>query len=418
MILLKNIDKLVTLKAAASKQARHISDADLDIQIKQSLLVDKGRICWVGDLKKLPKEYKKKIRKEFDLKSKTVMPSFIECHTHTVFAGTRSDEFEMRNQGVSYQEIAARGGGILSTQKALDKASSAELLQLTQKRVNQFVRQGVSVVEIKSGYGLDLKNEIKSLSVLQKLKHAEIVPTFLGAHAIPKTYKDEKEYLEFLKQKVLPEVKKKKLSSRVDIFIEKGFFSKEAAREYLQYCQKLGFKTLIHADQLSLSGGTDLACELGSLSADHVIQLSDVEIQKMAKSEVTAVLLPLADLYMKCAYPQARKLLQAGARVALASDFNPGSCPSQDVMMVGLLARLEMKMTLAEVICAYTLGAAWALDLQKDYGSVEVGKRARFSILSGEVEDLFYSSTNNPISERFFDSNIEKLNSATFLHNL
>ncbi len=418
MILLKNIDKLVTLKAAASKQARHISDADLDIQIKQSLLVDKGRICWVGDLKRLPKEYKKKIRKEFDLKSKTVMPSFIECHTHTVFAGTRSDEFEMRNQGVSYQEIAVRGGGILSTQRALDKASGAELLQLTQKRVNQFVRQGVSVIEIKSGYGLDLKNEIKSLSVLQKLKHAEIVPTFLGAHAIPKTYKDEKEYLEFLKQKVLPEVKKKKLSSRVDIFIEKGFFSKEAAREYLQYCQKLGFKTLIHADQLSLSGGTDLACELGSLSADHVIQLSDVEFQKMAKSEVTAVLLPLADLYMKCAYPQARKLLQAGARVALASDFNPGSCPSQDVMMVGLLARLEMKMTLAEVICAYTLGAAWALDLQKDYGSVEVGKLARFSILSGEVEDLFSSSTNNPISERFFDSKIEKLNSATFLHDL
>lgn len=418
MILLKNIEKLVTLKPASLKQARNVTDADLGIEFKQSLLIEKGRIHWLGDLKKLPKDYRKKIKKEFDLKSKTLMPSFLECHTHTVFAGSRSDEFEMRNQGITYQEIAAKGGGILSTQKALDSVSSSELLRLTQNRVNQFVRQGVAVIEIKSGYGLDLKNEIKSLSVLQKLKHAQIVPTFLGAHAIPKSYKDENAYLDFLKEKVLPEVKKKKLSDRVDIFIEKGFFSKEAAREYLQHCQKLGFKTVIHADQLSLSGGADLACELGSLSADHVIQLSENEIHKMANSEVTAVLLPLADLYMKCAYPPAKKLIEASARVALASDYNPGSCPSQDVMMVGLLARLEMKMSLAQVITAYTLGAAWALDLQQDYGSVEVGKRARFSILNGDLEDLFYSSTNNPISERFFDSKIEKLNSATFLHNL
>lgn len=418
MILLKNIEKLMTLKPASVKGARQINDFDLGVELKKSVLINKGRICWIGDLKKLPNDFKKNIKKEFDLKSKTVIPSFLECHTHTVFAGSRSDEFEMRNQGVSYQEIAAKGGGILSTQKALDKTSSAELLSLTQQRVNQFVRQGVSVVEIKSGYGLDLKNEIKSLSVLQKIKHAEIVPTFLGAHAIPKSYSNEKEYLLFLQQKVLPEIKKKKLSNRVDIFIEKGFFSKESAREYLQYCQNLGFKTLIHADQLSLSGGSDLACELGSLSADHVIQLSDVEIQKMAKSEVTAVLLPLADLYMKCAYPPAKKLIEAGARVALASDFNPGSCPSQDLMMVGLLARLEMKMSLAQVIVAYTLGAAWALDLQQDYGSIEVGKKARFSILSSDWRDLFYSSTSNPISERFFDSKIDKLNSATFLHNL
>lgn len=418
MILLKNIEKLITLKPAALKQGRNIKSQDLGIEAKQSILVDKNHISWMGDLKKIPKELRKKIKKEYDLKTKTVMPSLIECHTHTVFAGSRSEEFEMRNQGVSYQEIAARGGGILSTQKALDKASEKKLLELTQKRVNSFIRQGVSVVEIKSGYGLDLKNEIKSLQVLKKIQHADIIPTFLGAHAIPKSYNNEREYLNFLKEKVLPEVKKKKLAERVDIFIEKGFFSAEAAKEYLMFCQAQGFKTLIHADQLSLSGGTALACELNSLSADHVIQLSEGEIQKMAKSEVTGVLLPLADLYMKCAYPPARRLIEAGARVALASDFNPGSCPSQDVMMVGLLARLEMKMSLPEVIVAYTLGAAWALDLEKKLGSIEVGKKACFAILDGEMEDLFYSSTSNPISERFFDSKLQKLNSATFLQNL
>lgn len=418
MILLRDISKLLTLQGAAQKQARSIQDQDLSISANQAILVDKNRIVWLGDLKKLPKDLKKKIKKEISLKNKTVMPGLVECHTHTVFAGSRSDEFEMRNQGVSYQEIAARGGGILSTQRALDKISEKLLLQQTQGRVNRFIQQGVSVVEIKSGYGLDLKNEIKSLNVLKKIKNAKIIATFLGAHAIPKIYKNEQEYLDFLQTKVLPLVKKKKLAERVDIFIEKGFFSKEVARKYLSYCQDQGFKTVIHADQLSLSGGTTLACELNSLSADHVIQLSEVEIKQVADSEVTCVLLPLADLYMKCAYPPAKKLIEAGARVALSSDFNPGSCPSQDVMMVGLLARLEMKMSLAQVICSYTLGASFALNLQNDFGSIEVGKAANFSILSGEYTDLFYSSTANPITERFYNSKLEKLNSAVFLHNL
>lgn len=409
MILLKNISKLLTLKSAALKRARKTHERDLSIEQNKSLLIEKNKIIWIGDLSRIPKEYKKKIKKDYDLKNKTVMPGLIECHTHSVFSGSRSQEFELRNQGVSYQEIAARGGGILSTQNAVDKASPKELLRLTQNRVNQFIRQGVSVIEIKSGYGLDLKNEIKCLETLKKLKGAEVVPTFLGAHAIPKNHLDENEYLDFLKFKVLPQVKKKKLARRVDIFIEKGFFSKEAAKNYLRYCQEQGFQIVIHADQLSLSGGTLLANELGAISADHIIQISENEIQCLAQSEVTGVLLPLADLYMKCAYPPARQLIDAGARVALATDFNPGSCPSQDVMMVGLLARLEMKMSLPEVISAYTLGAAWALGLESYYGSIEQGKAANFSILSGDYQELFYSSTSNPITERFYNSKLEKL---------
>ncbi|MCK6597067.1 MAG: imidazolonepropionase [Bdellovibrionaceae bacterium] len=414
MILLKDAKEILSLQGAALKKGRGIKNEDLSVLKNHSLIVDKEKICWIGELKKLPSDFKKKIKKEISLKNKVLMPTLIECHTHTVFAGSRSAEFEMRLQGASYQEISANGGGILSTQKAIDLISKAQLLNLTQKRVNQFVKQGVSVVEIKSGYGLDLKNEIKSLEILKQIENALVIPTFLGAHAVPKSFSSEQEYLNFLKLKVLPEVKKKKLSQRVDIFIEKGFFSKDVAREYLKHCQSLGFEITIHADQISLSGGSELACELGALSADHVIQLSEKEIKKISQSEVTPVLLPLADLYMRCAYPPARKLIDSGARVALASDFNPGTCPSQDVMMVGLLARLEMKMTLTEVIVAYTLGASYALNLQDQLGSIEVGKKALIAILEGDASDLFYSSTQNPISERFFQNKVQKLNSAEF----
>ena len=414
MILLKEAKEVLSLQGAALKKGRGVKSEDLSILKNHSVVIDKEKIFWIGELKKLPAELKKKIKKEISLKNKTLMPSLVECHTHTVFAGSRSAEFEMRLQGASYQEISAKGGGILSTQKAIDMTSKAQLLNLTQKRVNQFVKQGVSVVEIKSGYGLDLKNEIKSLEILKQIENVLVIPTFLGAHAVPKSFSSEQEYLNFLTLKVLPEVKKKKLSQRVDIFIEKGFFSKELAREYLKHCQDLGFEITIHADQMSLSGGSELACELGALSADHVIQLSEKEIKKLSQSEVTPVLLPLADLYMRCAYPPARKLIDAGARVALASDFNPGTCPSQDVMMVGLLARLEMKMTLPEVIVAYTLGASYALNLQDQLGSIEVGKKALLAILEGDSSDLFYSSTQNPISERFFQNKVQKLNSAEF----
>ncbi|MCB0370880.1 MAG: imidazolonepropionase, partial [Bdellovibrionales bacterium] len=290
------------------KKARNVQDEDLSILKNQSLLVSGDEIKWIGNLKKLPQAFKRQISEEISLKNKTVMPSFVECHTHSVFSGSRSHEFELRNQGVSYQEIAAKGGGILSTQKSLNKTPEKELLQLTQTRIDKFIQQGVSVVEVKSGYGLDFPNEVKSLRILKKIKKAHIVPTFLGAHAIPKKYQSETQYLEFLMKKVLPQVKKERLADRVDIFIEKGFFSKEASKKYLKFCQEMDFKITIHADQLSLSGGTELACEMQALSADHVIQLSSKEIKRISKSEVTGVLLPLADLYMKCPYPPARKL--------------------------------------------------------------------------------------------------------------
>ncbi|MBL7542976.1 MAG: imidazolonepropionase [Bdellovibrionaceae bacterium] len=409
MILIKNAKQILTLEGAARKEGRRVLDQDLSVLSAHAILIEKNKIKWIGPQQKIPKPFFKKIKKEISAKNKIIMPTFVECHTHTVFAGERYTEFEMRNTGVSYQEIASRGGGILSTRKAIVEIPKVDLLKLTQKRVDQFTRQGVATIEIKSGYGLDLENEIKCLEVMKKLKGANIIKTFLGAHAIPKEFGNGKEYLDFLTEFVFPEVKKKKLAERVDIFIEKGFFSKEEGRQYLRRAQKLGFDLVVHADQLSLSGGTDLAVELGALSADHIIQIQDKEIKKLANSNVTGVLLPLADLYMKCAYPPARKLIDAGARVAISTDFNPGSSPSQDIQLTGLLARLEMKMTLPEVIVAYTLGAAYALNRQSLEGSLEVGKKAQMLFLEDSYRGLFYSSTETCVTHRFFEDRLEKL---------
>lgn len=389
--LFRGISQLLTLSPAAQKKGRHIQEADLGRVSKACLLVEQGKVIYAGGESKLPKEMLKKKHKEISLGGAHVLPGFVECHTHFVFAGSRAAEFELRNQGVSYQEIAARGGGILSTMKQTRNTSSKKLLETSQLRADEYVAQGVTTLEGKSGYALNLKDELKCLDVMKKIKGPTVISTFLGAHAKPPEFETYEAYLDFLVESVLPKVKKKNLASRVDIFIENGFFPVEAGKKYLRTAKDLGFEIVVHADQLSLSGGSEVALQLSALSADHVIQIDDNLVQKFAKSETTAVLLPAADLYMKCAYPPARKLIDAGARVALATDYNPGSCPSQDLSLVGLLARLEMKMTLPEVISAYTVGAAHALNMQDQIGSLCIGKSADFVALNCDWTDLFYS---------------------------
>lgn len=398
----RNIGALLTLDGAFQKKGRDIQEPDLSLIEKAAMVVQDGKILWTGAQKNIPRAYAKK-SKEIDLQGATVLPGFVECHTHTLFAGTRSNEFEQRLQGVSYQEIAKKGGGILSTMRETRKASSGTLKSLAEKRVQKFVEQGVTTLEIKTGYALDEKNEIKSLKVINSLENAKsphIVSTFLGAHSLPPEFSHVSEYLQYLTS-ILPKIKK--LTRRVDIWIEKGFFEVPEGRKYLQAAKDLGFQTVIHADQLTLSGGAELATELASLSADHVIQLQESQIQKIARSETTAVLLPLADLYMKCAYPPARKLIEAGARVALATDFNPGTCPSQDLATTGLLARLEMKMSLPEVISAYTVGGAFALGQFEKCGSLSSGKAANFVCIDADWTSLFYSAGAMNISKTYRD---------------
>ena len=409
-LLVRKISEILTLEGASKKQARHILESDLGLKKNQALWIAGGKIKWIGNDQKIPKEALKTVRKEILANGKTILPGFVECHTHSVFAGSRSAEFEKICQGISYSEISASGGGILSTVKQTRKISALELLKKTQAHVNRFIAQGVTSLEIKSGYALNLKDEIKMLEVAGQLKGPRIIRTFLGAHAKPPEFLSYADYLFELQNKVLPLIQKKKLAERVDIFIEKGFFTQDIAERYLQFAKQLGFSLAIHADQLTLSGGADTAVTLAAMSADHLIQIQDPQIKKLAASEVTCVLLPAADLYLKCAYPPARKLIEAGARVALATDFNPGSSPTQDLALVGMLARLEMKMSLAEVISAYTVGASFALGMQNEIGSLENGKSADFLITKKSWKDLFYSVGDMGIEETFLKG--RKLNNA------
>lgn len=345
----------------------------------------------------------------------------MECHTHTVFAGDRADEFEQRNNGISYLEIAKRGGGILSTVKKTREISKSNLKKISQMRVNEFLRQGVSTLEIKSGYGLDLKTEIKMLEVAAEMVGPQIMTTYLGAHAKPPEFETYSQYLNYISEKIFPILKAKKLSNRVDIFIEKNFFESADAKIFLQKAKSLNFDLTVHANQLSESGGAELALELQAKSADHVIHLSEKTIADFSmkknnlknnlknKTKTVAVLLPTADLYMKCAYPKARALIDGGATVALATDFNPGSCPSQDLMLVGLLARLEMKMTLPEVFLAYTKNAAMALGLEHQQGDLSVGKLANFICTEAYTTDFFYSAGYVPKHELFIRGNAVKV---------
>lgn len=394
-VIFRGISTLWTLAGVAAKDGRAVRFEDLTPIQNAALVCDQGQILWLGPEKKLPRALAKSGKaaaKEINLRRAQVLPAFVECHTHLVFAGHRAQEFEWRNTGVSYGEIAARGGGILSTMIQTRKASAAELLKIAQHRVDDFLAQGVTTIEAKSGYALNLKDEIKCLQVVQKLKGARMVSTFLGAHARPPEFKTNTDYLQYLAQEVLPRIQKLKLAERVDIFIEKGFFEQQESLDYLQTAKDLGFQIVLHADQITLSGGTELGLQLDAVSMDHLIQLDSVLTQKLAGSKATAVLLPAADLYMRCAYPPARQLIDAGARVALATDFNPGTSPTQDLQLVGLLARLEMKMTLPEVISAYTYGAAAALGRANKIGSLEVGKFADFFSMNAEIEELFLSA--------------------------
>ena len=401
-LLFTHITEALTLAGAAQKNGRKPLPQDLSPIQNPVIAVVNGRIAWLGPAKSFNKAERRKVFgqravEKIDLGGRTLLPGFVEAHTHLLFAGDRQQDFEARNQGVSYQEIAARGGGIRSTMTATRNASPKALLALGQKRVDRFVRQGVTTLEVKSGYGLDLNSEIKLLKVARQLKGPEVIATFLGPHSLPPEFKTYDHYLDYLENQVLPQVARQKLAERVDIFMEQGFFSLAHGEKWFLAAKKLGFKLVAHTDQLTAGGGSRLSLRHQALSVDHAVHLQAEEIKLLGASQTTAVLLPTSDFYLKVAYPNARKLIDAGARVALATDFNPGTSPSQDLSLVGVLARLEMKMTLAEVLVAYTYNGAAALDRQSQVGSLEIGKRADFVVIDGSWSELFYEVGYHPV---------------------
>ena len=395
---------VLTLANTEGKESfgRKPQESDLGLAEKICFVADSdGIIAWQGLKQKIPKEIRKRIRGETKLSPGTILPGFVESHTHLVFAGHRQNEFEMRNAGATYQEIAEKGGGIVSTVAATRKASPSQLLQLAQYRAEKYISQGVTTLEAKSGYGLNWAEESKILAVVQSLAKKlpiEVIATYLGPHAKSPERASLDEYFDDIIQKQLPQLTKAKIR-RADIFIEKGYFTRDQGRKYLEILKTLGIGATVHADQLSDSGACALGAQMGALSVDHCVNISDVDIRFLAQSSTTAVLLPTADFYLKISYPPARKMIAEGVRVAVATDFNPGSSPTQDLSFVGVLSRLEMKMSLPEVIFAYTLNAAHALGVHTHTGSLDINKRLNFSTFDCDWSELFYQVGAHPVRE-------------------
>jgi imidazolonepropionase len=360
---------------------------------KKGMKVVSEKILWIGKSDDLPPEYAN--APIFDLDGKNaVMPGLVDCHTHLIFAGNRASEFAARCGGATYAEIAAAGGGIQTTVTATREATEEELYRLGRARVEEAHRYGVRTIEAKSGYGLSEESELKVLRVLKRLQEATpemtIVPTFLGAHDFPKGVSRET-YLDNLVNSQLPAVAKEKLAEICDVFIDEGFYSPEEGRKILSAAKALGMKTKIHADELANTESASLAVELRSLSADHLLKVSDAGIRALAGSETTAVLLPGTAFYLKAPHAPARKLLDAGARVAISTDFNPGTSMTLNLPAVLTIAALYLEMSRSELFASVTYNAARALDLQDRKGTLEVGKDADFFVLPfSRFEELYY----------------------------
>lgn len=340
--------------------------------------------------------------KVIDAKGNVLLPGFVDSHTHLVFGGYRPDEFIWRINGDSYMSIMERGGGIINTVRATREASFEELKSKTEWFLDVMSRMGVTTVEGKSGYGLDRDTELKQLRVMQAInqcpdRKVDIVPTFLGAHALPDEYKGRSdEYIDFLINEMLPMIHQKQLAENCDIFCEKGVFTVEQSRRLLEAAKAKGFGAKIHADEIVSFGGAELAGELKALSADHLLHASDEGIRAMAENDVVATLLPLTAFALKEPYARGREMIDQGCAVALATDLNPGSCFSGSIPLTFALACIYMKLTVTEAITALTLNGAAAINRADRIGSIEAGKQGDFVMLGTHTPNVlpYYTGMN------------------------
>lgn len=382
-ILIINARQLITLKGPARARARKEAD-ELSIIENGAVAIKDEKILAVGTTEEIKANYISD--KIIDASGKVVMPGFVDPHTHPVFVHTRENEFAMRIKGRSYVEISQSGGGIRSSIEAVREASEDELYGLAEKRIKKMILNGTTTLEAKSGYGLSTESEIKMLKVIKLLNEnlpIDIVPTFMGAHEFPIEYKDNhEEYIRILKEEMMPEVKKQNLAEYCDIFTEDHVYNIQQSRDILNHAKKLGYKLRMHADEIKPIGGAELAAEVGAISADHLGAASDEGIQALSKAGVIATLLPgtIFSLGMK-SYARARDMIDADVPVALATDYNPGSCNCDSMQFIITLACLQMKMTPAEAIVASTINAAYSLEMGDRIGSLEVGKQADILIM-------------------------------------
>ncbi len=381
----------MTLRGRAPRRGDSLSNVGL--LRDAALLVQDGLILAVGPRKKVERHAAAKHAEKVDVGSRVILPGFVDSHTHLIHAASRAEEYELKIQGASYEEIARKGGGILNSVKKLRAATRETLKARATAALSEFAAYGTTTVEAKSGYGLDVASELKILSLHRELNQEqplEIVSTFLGAHVVPLEFRGKPDgaerYVTLLIEKLLPEVVIGDLAEYCDVFCERGAFTVAQSKRLLAKASEHGLRPRLHAEQLSRSGATQLAVNLRAASCDHLEFVNDADIRALAKSETIATLLPGCDFHLGLkGYAPARKLIEAGAIVGLATDYNPGTSPTMSMPMILSLACTQLRMTPAEAIAAATINAAYSLGRAKTIGSLEPGKQADLAVW--EVED-------------------------------
>jgi len=404
MILIKNIKKLVQVEDAPVKRVAGKNMATINTLNNAFLFIKGEKIADFGEMSNLPKNYITSTT-VIDAQGKMVFPSFVDSHTHLVYAGNREIEYVDKIKGLSYEEIAQRGGGILNSAKLLKNTSEASLYSQAKKRIEEIISQGTGAVEIKSGYGLETESELKMLRVIKHLKESmpiEIKATFLGAHSIPEKYRGKQDkYVDLVINEMLPEVGKQKLADYIDVFCDKGFFTVEETSRILDAGAKQGLRAKIHANELDLSGGIQIGVKHNALSVDHLEFVEEDEIDALLHSETMPTILPGAAFFLNMRYAPARKMIDAGLPIALASDFNPGSSPSGNMKLIMSMGCINYKMTPEEVINATTINTAYAMGLEEKIGSIAKGKLANVFITKEipSIEFMPYAYGSNLIDK-------------------
>ncbi|VEF46299.1 imidazolonepropionase [Bacillus freudenreichii] len=379
---IKHVAQLATLASENEGPRTKADMSDLGIIENGSVWLEDGVIKAVGTTKELEQRFSARTKEAeiIDASNLLVTPGLVDPHTHVVYGGSREKEFEMRLEGTSYMEIMNAGGGIHATTRMTREATEEELIEQTTRRLNSFLSHGVTTVEGKSGYGMDLETELKQLRVMKKLQQThpiDLVPTFMGAHAVPPEYKGrEDKFVDLLIEEMLPVVAGEKLAKFNDVFCEKGVFTPEQSKRILEAGKHYGLIPKVHADEIEPYGGAELAAEIGAISAEHLLKASEEGVRAMAKSGTIACLLPATALFLREKAADGRFMIDEGVAVAISTDANPGSSPTTSMPLVMNLACILMRMTPAEALTAATYNAACAINRQECVGSLEVGKQA------------------------------------------